>query len=99
MSRGSRQDDPSVYRSALVGIGPVGQQRPVIIVELWPEKKPADDQGQRELVQELLALAGKHPLTEPVQEVLIHPGLPVDIRHNSKIFREQLTFWAAEQDV
>ena len=89
---------PSVYRSALVGIGPIGQQRPVIIVELWPDKKTADKQDRRELVQELQALAGKHPLTEPVQEVLIHPGLPVDIRHNSKIFREQLALWAAEQD-
>ena len=90
---------PSVYRSALVGIGPKDQQRPVIIVELWPEKKPADEQGQRDLVQELLALAAKHPLTQPIQEVLIHPSLPVDIRHNSKIFREQLTVWAAEQGV
>ncbi|MEC9001996.1 MAG: fatty acid CoA ligase family protein, partial [Planctomycetota bacterium] len=81
---------PSIYRSALVGMGPVGQQRPVMIVELWPNKKPADDQEQRQLVQELLVLAGNHHLTEAVQEVLIHPSLPVDIRHNSKIFREQL---------
>ena len=70
-----------------------------IAAELWPEKKPADDQGQRELVQELLALAGDHHLTKPVQEIMIHPSLPVDIRHNSKIFREQLSVWAAEQGV
>jgi len=88
---------PSIYRSALVGMGPVGQQRPVMIVELWPNKKPADDQEQRQLVQELLVLAGNHHLTEAVQEVLIHPSLPVDIRHNSKIFREQLALWAAEK--
>ncbi len=88
---------PSIYRSALVGMGPAGQQRPVMIVELWPNKKPADDQEQRQLVQELLVLAGNHHLTEAVQEVLIHPSLPVDIRHNSKIFREQLALWAAEK--
>ena len=88
---------PRIYRSALVGVGPVDQQRPVMIVELWPNKKPADDQGQRQLVQELLVLAGNHHLTETVQEVLIHPSLPVDIRHNSKIFREQLALWAAEK--
>jgi len=88
---------PSIYRSALVGMGPAGQQRPVMIVELWPNKKPADDQEQRQLVQELLVLAGNHHLTEAVHEVLIHPSLPVDIRHNSKIFREQLALWAAEK--
>ena len=87
----------SIYRSALVGMGPAGQQRPVMIVELWPNKKPADDQEQRQLVQELLVLAGNHHLTEAVHEVLIHPSLPVDIRHNSKIFREQLALWAAEK--
>jgi acyl-CoA synthetase (AMP-forming)/AMP-acid ligase II len=87
----------SIYRSALVGMGPAGQQRPVMIVELWPNKKPADDQEHRQLVQELLVLAGNHHLTEAVQEVLIHPSLPVDIRHNSKIFREQLALWAAEK--
>ena len=90
---------PSIYRSALVGIGPKDQQRPVIIVELWPDKEPANDQEQRGLVQELLTLAAHHQLTRPIQEVLIHPSLPVDIRHNSKIFREQLTVWAGEQGV
>ena len=90
---------PSIYRSALVGIGPKDQQRPVIIVELWPDKEPANDQEQRDLVQELLTLAAQHQLTRPIQEVLIHPSLPVDIRHNSKIFREELTVWAAEQGV
>lgn len=88
---------PSIYRSALVGIGPVDQQRPVMIVELWPNKNPADDQEQRQLIEELLLLAGNHHLTETVKEVLIHPSLPVDIRHNSKIFREQLAVWAAEK--
>jgi acyl-coenzyme A synthetase/AMP-(fatty) acid ligase len=88
---------PRVYRSALVGIGPADQQRPIMIVELWPDKQCGDDHDRQQLVQELLTLAGSHHLTEPVQQVLIHPGLPVDIRHNSKIFREQLAVWAAKQ--
>jgi hypothetical protein len=29
--------------------------------------------------------------------VLFHPGFPVDIRHNSKIGREELAEWAAKQ--
>jgi len=29
--------------------------------------------------------------------VLFHPSFPVDIRHNSKIFREKLAIWAEKQ--
>ena len=32
----------AIYRSALVGVGPPGEQRPVIIVEPWPEQRPQD---------------------------------------------------------
>src|SRR6185369_5843753 len=31
-----------IYRSALVGVGSLGRQRPVIIAEPWPEKRPGD---------------------------------------------------------
>ena len=37
------------------------------------------------LVDELHTLADKHPLAEAIEHILIHPGFPVDIRHNSKI--------------
>jgi hypothetical protein len=29
--------------------------------------------------------------------VLFHPGFPVDIRHNSKIGREELAEWATKK--
>ncbi len=29
-----------------------------------------------------------------IQLLLLHPSLPVDIRHNVKIFREKLAVWA-----
>ena len=29
--------------------------------------------------------------------MLFHKSLPVDIRHNSKIFREKLAVWATER--
>ena len=54
----------------------------------------------------LLALL-KHPLTRlgraegshtrAIATILFHPSFPVDIRHNAKIFREQLAAWAARQ--
>jgi len=85
-----------VYRSALVGVGAVGQQTPVIIVELSDPNNVSGNR-KRSIVEELKLLATKHWQTDKIEHVLIHPALPVDIRHNSKIFREKLRPWAAKQ--
>jgi acyl-coenzyme A synthetase/AMP-(fatty) acid ligase len=82
-----------VFRSALVGVGDGAHKRPVICIEL--EKNVAADQPT--LREELLAIAGSHELTRQIKTVLFHPAFPVDIRHNAKIFREQLAVWAGEQ--
>ena len=83
-----------VYRSALVGIGERQQQMPVMVVETWPEHRPQTPKEEAQLLAELWDLAKSHPLTESVRDILLHPSLPVDIRHNAKIFREQLAVWA-----
>jgi len=86
-----------VYRSALVGVGERPHQRPVMIVEPWPEHAPASAEDRRRFLAELGQLAASHPLTESVDQILIHPSLPVDVRHNAKISREKLALWAAER--
>jgi len=83
-----------VYRSALVGLGRPGAQHPVICIETL---EPVKGKTRRLLQRELLELAKSHPLTEPIDHVLFHPAFPVDIRHNSKIFREQLAVWAQKK--
>jgi len=83
---------PKVFRSALVGVGPKGNQEPVMCVEL-EKGVPADSRPNIE--QELLNLARDSELTRTIQTVLFHREFPVDIRHNSKIFREELALWAA----
>ena len=88
---------PQVYRSALVGLGPAGQQRPVLIVEPWPERRPQSGAERATLLGELRGLAQAHPHTRPIRDFLIHHAMPVDIRHNAKIFREQLAVWAASR--
>jgi acyl-CoA synthetase (AMP-forming)/AMP-acid ligase II len=82
---------PSVFRSALVGLGSPPQQQPVICIELEPESRYDDKEV---LTGELLELAQEHTLTEKLDIFLFHPAFPVDIRHNSKIFREKLAVWA-----
>ena len=49
------------------------------------------------LVEELKELAENHALTSCIKHVLIRDALPVDIRHNAKIFREKLAVWAQEK--
>jgi len=83
---------PHVFRSALVGVGEKGKQQPVIIVE--PVKKSVHN---KHLLEELAQIAKNHDLTQNITTFLMHPSFPVDIRHNAKIFREQLANWAEIQ--
>ncbi|MCK5825469.1 MAG: AMP-binding protein [Desulfuromusa sp.] len=85
---------PQVYRSALVGIGAVNIQQPVLCVEL---EKQLQQQEQKILLDELMQIGQANPLTKNIDIFLIHPQFPVDIRHNAKIFREKLAIWATEQ--
>jgi olefin beta-lactone synthetase len=88
---------PDVYRSALVGVGHAGAQRGVIVVEPWPDRRPRGKAARRRLVAELEKLALGNPLTQSIRDFLVHPAMPVDIRHNAKIFREKLAVWAARK--
>nr|WP_306303951.1 AMP-binding protein [Desulfosarcina cetonica] len=85
---------PRVFRSALVGVGTDGRQHPVICIELEPRD---NGKNKTQLKNELLELAKGSPITEDIQTILFHRAFPVDIRHNSKIFREKLAVWAAKQ--
>ncbi|PIE59626.1 MAG: peptide synthase [Desulfobulbus propionicus] len=85
-------EHPKVFRSALVGVGEPGEQVPVLIVE--PTEKIAD---QTALFSELRSLGRANPLTTEIDIFLVHYHFPVDIRHNAKIFREQLALWASQQ--
>jgi acyl-CoA synthetase (AMP-forming)/AMP-acid ligase II len=88
---------PKIYRSALVGVGPRGRQRPVIVVETWPEHRPRTPGERQSLLAELMERGQAQEHTRAIRDFLLHPSLPVDIRHNAKIFREKLAPWAARQ--
>ena len=82
---------PAIYRSALVPRGERPNQQPVMIVEPYPDQVPRNSKTRDKLRDELLELASRNPLTRRITEVVIwKEPLPVDIRHNSKIFREKL---------
>jgi len=85
---------PAVLRSALVGVGERPRQRPVACIELRPAYRRTD---RDRISAQLLALARSYQITRGIETILFHPRFPVDIRHNSKIFREKLAAWAAER--
>jgi acyl-CoA synthetase (AMP-forming)/AMP-acid ligase II len=85
---------PSVFRTALVGVRRAGRTEPVLCVELESDARAA---SQGELRAQLGALGAKYPHTQTIKTFLFHPGFPVDIRHNAKIFREKLAEWASRQ--
>jgi acyl-CoA synthetase (AMP-forming)/AMP-acid ligase II len=80
-----------VARTALVGVGPRGRERPVLVVE---SRAP-----RRELLPRLRARAAELPGAGVVDGVLFHRAFPVDVRHNAKIRREDLKRWAEGRTV
>jgi olefin beta-lactone synthetase len=87
---------PQVNRSALVPCGKRPHQQPVIIIE--PVAGTITNSTNRKnLIAELEVIAASHPLTREITDIRIRDKpLPVDIRHNSKIFREKLAAEIAE---
>ncbi len=88
---------PKIYRSALVGAGSPGDQTPIIIAEPLAEHWPQTESEKANLIAEIQQLLQSNSTTNSIQHVLLHQSLPVDNRHNSKIFREQLQPWAEQQ--
>ena len=77
-----------VPRVAAVGVGPVGNQQLVIVVE-DPAATPGPAGGER-------ATLVRRAVGDSVASVLTVHHLPVDIRHNAKIDRAAVASWAGD---
>jgi acyl-CoA synthetase (AMP-forming)/AMP-acid ligase II len=84
---------PEVFRTALVGVEKDGAALPVLCVELEGNVKKSKRALSR-IRGELLSIGASNPRTRGIRTVLFHDRFPVDVRHNAKIFREQLAAWA-----
>ncbi|HET6574395.1 MAG TPA: fatty acid CoA ligase family protein [Fimbriiglobus sp.] len=91
---------PGVARTALVGVTRDGVTYPVVCVErekpdFSVETKPRFvSRAWKDLLPELRAIAARFDHTRAIDTFLEHSHFPVDVRHNSKIFREKLAVWA-----
>ena len=79
---------PNLVRSALVGVWQRERQQPTIVLELAAGFELDHVAGElRSTMQQTR-----------VRHLLVYPrALPVDVRHNAKIGREQLAVWAEKQ--
>lgn len=91
---GGPEDDiqrlPQLKRVAIVGVGPVGTQAVVAVVE------PHDASIKPGLAPTELTDAVRAATDVEIAAVLVTDHVPVDIRHNSKINRPVLAQWAAQ---
>jgi acyl-coenzyme A synthetase/AMP-(fatty) acid ligase len=80
---------PGVGLVGVVGVGPVGTQQVVVVVETNARSRKA------ELASADLA-ANVRRVASPIDvaAVLVVPSIPVDKRHNSKIDRTRIARWA-----
>ncbi|PID56462.1 peptide synthase [candidate division KSB3 bacterium] len=86
-----------VKRSALIGIGKYGQQRPLIIIESMPGTQPRSRAVKKAFADSLLILGKQYEASRSIQTILFHSAFPVDVRHNTKIDRLALAEWAARE--
>jgi acyl-CoA synthetase (AMP-forming)/AMP-acid ligase II len=94
---------PKVARTALVGLGPRGSERPALVVEPIPGAMPRDAGERARFAGEISALLSQRlPDSLPkspheLSAVLFKESFPVDPRHNAKIRSEELKKWAEEE--
>ena len=82
-----------VYRTALVGVTRAARTVPVVCVEL----EPAAVHRAGTVLGELRELARSSSRTQELTTFVVHPGFPVDVRHNAKIRREELADWVQRE--
>ena len=80
---------PLVYRTALVGV----DGEPV----LWVELKKGVLENKDKIRSALIELAKEYPQASKIKVFLFMKKFPTDVRHNSKIIREELTLLAEKR--
>jgi len=88
---------PGVFRSALAATGKAPDQTPVIFIEPLPDKFPRSDSERELFEKELFELSKKSDLTAEINKIYFIEKMPVDVRHNAKIFREKLSEMASRR--
>jgi acyl-coenzyme A synthetase/AMP-(fatty) acid ligase len=80
---------PLVYRTALVGVN----GEPV----LWVELRKGVRENKDKIRNELIDISKIYPQISQIRKIFFTNKFPTDVRHNSKIIREELTMLAKKR--
>jgi len=80
-----------VARCALIGIGNAPNQIPVLVVEPKPDCFPESQGEIIKFTESLREITRFHTSASQVKRIVFQEKLPVDVRHNAKIHRLELT--------
>ena len=83
---------PQIRRTALVKLASDGEIFPGLVIERHDKSTKMTEAFRREL----LMLRDSTDFTKEIRNLYLHPGFPVDVRHNIKIDRNKLSEWAQE---
>jgi hypothetical protein len=84
---------PKIKRTALIKLNINGLITPSLVIERHDKNVKMTDS----FLRELLVLRDSEEFTKPLHQFFLHPGFPVDVRHNIKIDRIKLSSWAQSQ--
>ena len=84
---------PKIKRSSLVKIKDGDDVVPGLVIERVDGKTRMTES----FLKEMLVLKDTEEFTKAICHFILHPGFPVDVRHNIKIDRIKLTQWAQEK--
>ena len=81
---------PHVQRSAVIGMGEKGNEKPILLIEETAEIKNLSVAEREALLTEAKKLRSPYLPEVEIQAVEFMDAFPVDVRHNAKINREVL---------
>lgn len=85
--------NPIIRRTALVRLSLENEIAPGLVIERHDGKT----QMSGDFYQELINLGSMTDSTQMIKHFFLHPGFPVDVRHNIKIDRNKLSLWAQKK--
>jgi acyl-CoA synthetase (AMP-forming)/AMP-acid ligase II len=84
---------PLISRVALVKLNSQNEIRPGLVIERFD----GETRGTEEFFHEVRDLSLKGSASENIHDYFLHPGFPVDVRHNIKVDQLKLGSWASKR--
>lgn len=82
---------PQVARCALIGLGTKAPHLPALVVEPKEGHFPTNTGEREKFIATLRSQAAHNPQAAAITHIFFQKKLPVDVRHNAKIHRRQLS--------